>query len=141
MHVLGIDDCRNVIDSLTSKAIPLEDLMRNALLIVILCCGLLCASSTSPSPSDTTGSGCAIVLHALQSYQRIKPGVTRQEVEHDFESVGLAFRGEGVFVYKGCRYIQVKITFTEDSSMQGKFSPKDRVSSVSQLFVDYAVAD
>jgi hypothetical protein len=115
--------------------------MRNALLIVIVCCGLLGVSSTSQSPGNATGSGCAMVLNALQSYQRIKPGVTRQEVERDFQLVGLAFRGEGLFVYKGCRYIQVKIQFTEDPSIERKFSPKDKVSNVSQLIVDYAPAD
>ena len=88
-------------------------------------------------------SGCDMVQQALAAYQAIKPGITRKQVEDDFkEEGGGQFREQTRYTYKGCRYIKVNIDFASvGDPKQLIFSPDDKVTGVSKLYIEYPIKD
>jgi hypothetical protein len=50
-------------------------------------------------------------------------------------------RGESRYVYPKCDLIQFKVTFELDPNVQNDFAPRDRVTKLSELHVDYPTKD
>jgi hypothetical protein len=93
-------------------------------------------SKSQESPS------CATVQQALIDSGRIKPGVTRHEVEKYFmRQGGVQFPGSTYYVYRKCRYLHVDVDFTTKGGVDLLFSSEDVVTKVSQLYVDYTAKD
>ena len=87
---------------------------------------------------------CSIVTSALQAVDHIKKGMSRAEVEKEFRTEGGLFtREETFYVYRKCPLIKIKVTFERDPSYKdfATGSPKDRVLSVSQPYLQYPVMD
>jgi hypothetical protein len=54
---------------------------------------------------------------------------------------GMNFRGQTRYVYKKCEFIQVEITFEEDPDVRNDFSQKDKIASLSKLFLAFPSKD
>lgn len=87
--------------------------------------------------------GCALVEQALKAYQEIKPGITRKEVERNFEyDGGLDFRELGRYTFRGCNYIKVEVNFALAPDIENvPDRSNDIVATVSKLFIDYPSKD
>jgi hypothetical protein len=97
----------------------------------------LCQSSRG------TNAGCGLVEQALKAYQEVKPGITRKEVERNFEyDGGLDFRELGRYTFRGCNYIKVEVNFVLAPDI-GNVPDRsnDTVATVSKLFIDYPSKD
>ncbi len=86
---------------------------------------------------------CGAVTAALRDYDRLKPGMTRSEVEETFrEAGGIQFPTFVRYVYKGCRYIKLTVEYeTPDDSPDAKGASTDVVQTLSQLSLGYPVMD
>jgi len=87
--------------------------------------------------------GCSVIEQALHDLQGIKVGMTRQNVEqHNFIMAGgMTVRDQTDYVYKQCEYIKLEVDFSFDPKVQRDFSPKDVITKVSKLSIDYPVKD
>ena len=98
--------------------------------------GRIALASTSPEQSCTT------IEDALRSYGKLKTGMTRADLQTDFvQDGGLSFRGEGLYVYRKCAFIKIKVSFETDSNTRTAFSAKDTIRSISQLYINYPSKD
>ncbi len=105
---------------------------------------LLMTLAPAAQAQDRAGacSDCAMVQQALADSQRIKPGVTRRDVEAYFKyDGGLSFRGRAWFTYPKCRYIKLQVEFEAAPSTPPPPSPEDKVTAVSKLYIDYPTMD
>jgi len=114
--------------------------MFSVLFIMILA---ISSGSLGEQPQTTHGCPCNVIEQALGDLQRIKPGMTRQDLErHNFSIAGgLSSREQTNYIYKNCRYIQLEATFEPDSSVKNDFSPKDVITQLSKLTLGYPVTD
>jgi hypothetical protein len=87
--------------------------------------------------------GCGVVLQALKDAQNLKVGMARADIENHGFAVGggMAFRDHTIYEYKGCNYIKVEINFNIDPAVSGPASPKDKISKISGLEIDYPAKD
>ena len=94
-------------------------------------------------PGRAAGSGCALVEQALAAYKQVKPGITRKEVEKNFDyDGGLNFAERGRYRYRGCDYIKLEVDFkSAPRAGNALTSPNDTVTTVSRLFIDYPTQD
>jgi len=112
--------------------------------ILLTICAVPAARESSwtqvPSAPDRC---CVLVEQALEDYSRIKPGLTREEVEKLFEPEG-GFQTEAStrYWYRKCHDIEVVIDFKAKPPKSGEsFSPKDTVQKKSKLFIDFPTLD
>ena len=84
-----------------------------------------------------------MIVDALQAAQRLKPGLSRSQVDEDFElDGGISFPQQPTYVYKKCRYIKIDLSFgAEDITRRPNASPRDTVRQISKLYLAYPVAD
>jgi hypothetical protein len=111
--------------------------------IVILGLSLMPLSFQASIQSKAQESpSCATVQQALIDSGRIKPGVTRREVEKYFmQQGGVQFPGSTYYLYRKCRHLHVDVDFTTKGGVDRLFSPDDVVTKVSKLYVDYTAKD
>ena len=109
------------------------------LFLVLTVCSALPPARSQTKPSTAC---CDVVKHALQDAQQIKVGMFRKDVERYFaRGGGMVFRNHTVYVYPECDYIKLEVNFSFDAAVQDALSPKDVVTSVSKLAIDYPARD
>jgi hypothetical protein len=97
---------------------------------------LLCSVAIAQQPAEC----CSLVLKALDAAERVKPKMTRAEIEKEFsEDGGLSFGNERVYTYKSCSYIKIRVAFEIEAGKKTSLaeSPSDIVRSVSQPYLEY----
>jgi hypothetical protein len=97
---------------------------------------LLCSGLIAQQSDDC----CSLVVKAINAAERVKPNMTRSDIEKEFrEDGGLSFSGESIYVYRPCPFIKVRVTFATE--VPGKTplveSPADVIRSVSQPYLEY----
>jgi hypothetical protein len=118
--------------------------MKNPLTTVAIV--LLIAASagiSGPRPQQRTAPACtAIMEQALAAYARIKVGTTRGEVEKYFvRAGGLQSAGKTFYDFPSCPYIHVVVYYTATWTPGQPYSPADKVTRVSKLYLGYQVRD
>ena len=101
---------------------------------------LLVSSGARSSKRDEE---CAVVHEALQKVHELKAGDSRAKLEVSFElDGGLQIASNSRYALKKCRYIKLDVEFSDkNGSSQVEFLPTDKISKMSQLYVEYPVAD
>ena len=95
-----------------------------------------------PAQSDPSCSACGQVEKALEDFAHLKAGMMRRDAEQYFTlDGGMNFRGRTRYVYKKCEFIQVEINFEEDPEVRNDFSQKDKIASLSKLFLAFPSMD
>jgi hypothetical protein len=85
---------------------------------------------------------CAAVKRALESFETVKPGMRRSQVEESFVVAGgMTFRSTTRYEFKDCSYLSFEIEYSLDPKSPSSFSGEDRVLKVSKLTVDYPTKD
>ena len=115
---------------------------RTALTLLIL---LLASAITSPTKAQVPAascSSCSVVQGALGDLQHLRVGMTRRDVERYFVlGAGMNARTPTTYVYRSCDYLQVQIEFNFDPAVDRNLSPKDTITKISKLVVDYPSRD
>jgi len=108
-------------------------------LLIIVSVG---AAPKLPGQSLPNCSACGQITQALEDSGHLKAGMTRRDAEQYFSmDGGMNFRGQTRYVYKKCDFIKVEITFEEDPNVQNDFSQKDKITTVSKLFLEFPSKD
>jgi hypothetical protein len=112
------------------------------ILFLALIVGLGGAYVFGTSRQDRANSSCAIVGDALRDAAKVKPGMTRSQVELYFvRAGGMSSRGQANYEYRRCRYLEITVDFSPDPSVPGGPSPSDKVTRVSRIFAAYPAKD
>jgi len=94
--------------------------------------------------SDTR-CGCDVIQHALDDFDQIRIGLTRQVVQqHKFVGgAGVSTRDRTSYFYENCAGIQLQVEFSRDPNMLGdqNYSPNDVITKISTLSLRNPVAD
>jgi len=95
---------------------------------------------------DSTPCGCVEVKNALETAQRLKPGMTRKEVEQYLEKDGgMQFQSPTRYVDRACNYIKIDIEFQIVRGGSEKrnelLSPQDVVVGISKPYIAYPAKD
>ena len=111
--------------------------------LLLAACGLFVAESPSSTQEPSRLSCCSLVEEALVDYSHIKAGMTREEVEENFEhGGGLNSEVMTRYWYRKCHEIQVVIDFkAKHSKSTEPYSPHDIVEKKSQLMIDFTLLD
>src|SRR5271163_987752 len=68
----------------------------------------LCSVAIAQQPTEC----CSLVVKAIEAAARVKPNVTRGDIEKEFrEDGGLSVAGETVYIYKSCPDIKIRVAF------------------------------
>ncbi len=112
-----------------------------ALTIVLLVVASLGISA--PRPRQGTAPACtAIIERALADYARIKVGTTRGEVEKYFvRAAGIQFQSKTFYDFPSCPYIHVDVYYATTGPAGLSYSPADKVTRVSKLYLAYQTRD
>lgn len=103
---------------------------------------VLPAHTQNRSVPKIGSSCCSIVEEALKDVAKIKPGMTRAEVEVMFtHEGGPDFLIQTFYVWRRCPYIKIKVSFTLSDPTGRKESSSDVVKSVSTPYLQYPVTD
>jgi len=95
-----------------------------------------------PAQSPSGCPACGQVEKALEDFGHLKAGMLRRDAEQYFVlDGGMNFRGQTRYVYGRCEFIQVEISFEEDPDVKNDFSPKDKIASLSTLFLAFPSKD
>ena len=83
------------------------------------------------------------IADVLKIATALKPGMTRADVLRNFTTEGgLYSRAWNHYVYKGCPYIKIDITFEVPASAGADSElASDRIATVSKLYLEYSIAD
>jgi hypothetical protein len=105
---------------------------------IILFAAILLEGQSKTERSDS----CLILQQALADYQQLKVGMTRRELETNFQpDGGLQFTGSTRYLYKKCLLLQIKVDFAAIESAKQLPSPADKVSAIAELSVAYPAKD
>ena len=108
--------------------------------LVIIVAASVAANLPAQSPSGC--SACGPIEQALEDSGQLTAGMTRHEAEQSFSlDGGMNFRGQTRYVYKKCDHIKVEITFEEDRGVHNDFSPKDKITNRSKLYLEFPARD
>ena len=113
--------------------------MRAAVVLLagIVVLGSIISAAAQPSRNE---SCCGMVQKALTAAVKIKPGVTRSDVETSFGlDGGLQAPADSRYVYRGCGFIHLDISFRVSSNL--RFSPGDVVTKVSRPYLAFPAMD
>lgn len=101
------------------------------------------AGISAPVPQLRTAPACtAIMEQALAAYAHIKVGITRGEVEKYFvRAGGLQSPNKTFYDFPSCPYIHVVVYYTATWTPGQPYSPADKVTRVSKLYLGYQVRD
>jgi hypothetical protein len=97
---------------------------------------LLCSVAIAQQPAEC----CSLVVKAIEAAERVKPNMTRRDIEKEFrEDGGLSFISETVYTYKSCSSIKIRVAFVIEASKRAPLAerPTDVVRSVSQPYLEY----
>src|SRR3984957_1442147 len=92
--------------------------------------------------SQESQPSCSMAAEeALRNWEKLKPGITRDDVEKMFiRDGGMQFPRSTKYVLPSCGYIKVRIEF-EPAPNKDMFAAEDVVTKVSPLFVAYPSMD
>ncbi len=119
----------------------------------VLACTILLAGLTptmADNPFDPIPAAIAAqrehtewVGRCLHDMETIKVGMTRAQLMKVFTTEGgLSSRTQEQFVYGGCEYFKVRVTFTPVSPSDGFFrDPNDKIASISEPIVQFTITD
>lgn len=97
-------------------------------------------SSARPLPEDS--SCCSVAAEALEAFAKVRPGMTRADVErHVARDGGGQFPSPTRYVYPKCNYLKIDVAFDDDPENDEALSASDRVASVSRPYVEYPMLD
>jgi len=112
------------------------------LIIVVLMLAVASVAPPLPAQSRPGCSACGEIAQALEDFLHLKAGMTRRDAERYFAlDGGMNWRGQTRYVYKKCDFVRVEIIFAEDPSVQNNFSQKDKITSLSKLFLEFPSKD
>ena len=78
----------------------------------------------------------------INTTQTIKPGMTRADLKAVFvEEGGVSTRAQRKYVYKGCPYIKVDVTFDPVDDDKFVESAQDKIVSISRPYLEYSITD
>ena len=98
--------------------------------------------SSAPTPADAGHSDW--VASSLREMQTIKPGMNREDLLKVFrEEGGLCTPTEQRYVYRLSPYIKANVRFENSEEQDGRpmKSPKDKIISISQPFLEWPIVD
>jgi hypothetical protein len=83
------------------------------------------------------------VAKSLKEMQTVKVGMTRADLLKVFEEEGgISTRTQQTYVYRGCLYFKVDVTFEPvGDAKSGHKYPGDKIVKLSQPYLDWAHAD
>jgi hypothetical protein len=83
------------------------------------------------------------IASVMDSIHTIKPGMMRQDLMKLFTTEGgISTRSHRTYNYRQCAYIKVTIEFQPvDKPRDATEMPTDRIVSISNPFLQYAIAD
>ena len=118
-------------------------LSRRAIILIVAVCGIaMLGSRLRAQKSDPEVRPCKLVEEALEESRQLKPGMTRRQVEKDFEmDGGLQFPSSGTYTYQRCNYIKLDIEFKHIEKSEALLSPDDIITSISQPYIAYPRRD
>ncbi len=80
------------------------------------------------------------VASSMIEMQTIKAGMTRRQLSRVFTTEGgISSPADRVYVYRDCGYFKVRVKFQPATASNE--SPDDRISSISEPFIQFAVYD
>ena len=112
----------------------------NLLMFFLLVLSLLLVPGRSED-----AAACGIVPEALASFERIKLGVKRRDVEGSFElDGGIQGAPHSRYVFRKCKYIKFEAQFSvawTNADGRALMSPDDVVTGLSGLYIYYPMKD
>jgi len=109
---------------------------------VLAVVGVILTTVQKPHAKAIEDQSCETIQQALLAHDKLKPGMTRAEVEKIFHIAGgMTFRGRTTYVYPKCEYITVDVEFEPDRGYKSEFSATDVVKKVGQLYIRYPAYD
>ena len=128
---------------------PNEGTMRNMIVAFALCCTLAASFRLAPSQTPAAPNlerACSDTLErAFDAFQRVKPGMSRREVEAMFKKDGgLQFRDTTRYIYADSAGVTIKadIEFKPAATAHTpEFSPDDAVVNISKPYLAYESRD
>jgi hypothetical protein len=120
------------------------DCVRRLLLLTFLSLAFsLGWSKTMYSQESAACAGCSLVQDALKASDAVKPGMSRKDVEAQFESDGGMQTGAwGRYVFRRCRTIKIDVRFTgADEGTGAAMLPTDKVLGASRPYLEIPFAD
>ena len=121
--------------------------MRKLMLIAATAAALAYALTLSASPArdDSVAAGrVKWVEKSLKEMQTVKVGMTRGDLLKVFtEEGGLSTRTRQTYVYRGCPYFKVDVSFEPVGGARGNdfVSPGDKIVTISRPYLDWSVLD
>ena len=87
--------------------------------------------------------GCKLVADALESASKSRPGISRADIEKDFElDGGPTFADKTTYTYRRCHYIKVEVEFQKSDDLHSPgVRPQAEASRVSPPYIAYPVSD
>lgn len=122
--------------------------MKMKLLVGMICVFSVWFQQTiRQTPAPHAQDSCALIRQALDDTSHIKAGMTRAEVEKNFQpDGGLQSFSESSsttrYVYLKCKFIKIEVKFKAAVVNEAGFSsPNDTVIIVSKPYLEYPFAD
>jgi len=98
-------------------------------------------SATSTDPQVACNS-CSIAIEVLSAVANLKPGMTREQIEKEFQPDDTFGSGPiKRYVYKKCAYIKIDIDFDLVDANAVKDNPEDRVVKISKPYIEQQFVD
>jgi hypothetical protein len=95
------------------------------------------------APSADEAALTKAIGTVLQAANELKPGMTRKDVLRNFMTEGgLSQRSWNHFVYRGCPYIKIDVTFAiPPGADQSAEDAADKIATVSRPYLQYSIVD
>jgi hypothetical protein len=108
--------------------------------VCVLAAIVLCPISFSRADA---GSSCRPIVEALEAVQRVNTGMTRADLEKDFQlDGGISFPTQATYTYRKCRYVKIDVEFQRSKEATGvEEAPKDVITKISKAYLDYPRTD
>ena len=103
--------------------------------------GIIAALSLS-TPSMGADELSPLISDVITECQKIKPGMTRADLYTVFGTEGgISTAQNRTFVYHGCPYIKVDVTFTLSAPGQEDERPSDVINEISMPYLQWCIDD
>jgi len=110
------------------------------LMLPILAIAFVLAANQSQNRSSA--SLCELLTPVMKDYERIKPGLSREQLEKFLRrDGGLQFRSATRYVFPACNLLRVDVEFTLNGEPARLFAPDDVVEEISKIYVEYPAKD
>jgi hypothetical protein len=119
-------------------------LMLMALTVAALAYVLTLSASPSRDDKAVAAERVQWVEQSLKEMQTVKVGMTRGDLLKVFtEEGGLSTRTQQTYIYRGCPYFKVDVTFKPVGGVRrGDFvAPGDKIVNISRPYLDWSILD